>query len=343
MTRANTAPAALLLLTLTFASAPPKHVSPPARDEASPRHADAARQTPQAGDSGVKAASFDGERAFAHVRRLVEFGPRPPGSKQIEKAREYIADELKSYGLKVTVDEFKESTPEGRRKMSNVTAELPGETPDFILLASHYDTKYFKSLRFVGANDGGSSTGALLELARVLSASARRPHFGYRFVFFDGEEALCREWDECGKPGAPDNTYGSRRHVAQLRERGELKRIRAMILLDMVGYRRLKLGRDTSSTPWLVELIWQTAKELGHGEQFVDQPEEVGGDDHEPFTAAGVDAVDIIQLNSYPHWHTAEDTLDKISPRSLQIVGEVVLVSLPRVEVKIRKTMNGER
>jgi len=282
-------------------------------------------------------AAFDERRAYEHVRKLVEFGPRPSGSTELEKARKYIVSELEKYGLKVTSDEFKVETPAGRRKMVNVTAEVAGEGADFIILASHYDTKLFKNLRFVGANDGGSSTGVLLELARALASTARKPRFGYRLVFFDGEEAVCREWDECSKPGAPDNTYGSRRYVADLQERGELKRLRAMILLDMVGYRRLQLGRDPMSTKWLVDVIWQAARERGHGEQFVEREEGVGGDDHEPFLKAGVPAADIIQLNSYPHWHTAEDTLDKIDPRSLKAVGDAVLGSLPRVEEELKR------
>ncbi|HEX7176592.1 MAG TPA: M28 family peptidase [Pyrinomonadaceae bacterium] len=286
-------------------------------------------------------AAFDEKRAYEHVRKLVEFGPRPSGSKQLEKSREYIVAELKKYGLKVTTDEFKVETPAGRRKMVNVTAEVAGDSADFIILASHYDTKLFKNLRFVGANDGGSSTGVLLELARAISSTARKPRFGYRLVFFDGEEAVCREWDECSKPGAPDNTYGSRRYVAALQERDELKRLRAMILLDMVGYRRLQLGRDSMSTKWLVDVIWQAARERGYGEQFVEREEGIGGDDHEPFLKAGVPAVDIIQLNSYPHWHTAEDTLDKIAPRSLKVVGDAVLSSLPRVEEALWKKDEG--
>ena len=300
---------------------------------------DAAQQSAQ----GETVAAFDERRAYEHVRKLVEFGPRPSGSKQLEKAREYIVAELEKYGLKVTADEFKVETPAGRRKMVNVTAEVAGQNADFIILASHYDTKLFKNMRFVGANDGGSSTGVLLELARVLASAARKPRYGYRLVFFDGEEAVCREWDECSKPGAPDNTYGSRRYVAQLQERGELKRLRAMILLDMVGYRRLQLGRDSMSTKWLVDIIWQAARERGYGEQFVEREEAIGSDDHEPFLKAGVPAADIIQLNSYPHWHTAEDTLDKIDPRSLKAVGDTVLSSLPRVEEELRKKDEGGR
>ncbi|HZI20772.1 MAG TPA: M28 family peptidase [Pyrinomonadaceae bacterium] len=287
----------------------------------------AARQSPE---------QFDARRAFEHVKRQVEFGPRPAGSEALARARRHITGELKSYGLKVSADEFTAQTPVGRRRMVNVTAELPGESADFIILAGHYDTKLFDRFRFVGANDGGSSTGVLLELARVLAAAPRRNHFTYRFVFFDGEESFCRHWDTCSRPGAPDNTYGSRRYVARLRETGELRRARSLVLLDMVGYRDLELGRDPTSTRWLVDLVWETARGIGHGAQFVGREENVGQDDHTPFLAAGVPAVDIIQLDTFPHWHTAEDTLDKISPESLRAVGRTVLASLPRIEARLR-------
>jgi Zn-dependent M28 family amino/carboxypeptidase len=293
-------------------------------------HPSKAEQTP-----GQTKSAFDGERAFAHVRALVEFGPRPAGSKELARTRAYLAGELKSYGLKVSEDGFDAETPDGKRRMFNVTAELKGESDDFIIIASHYDTKPYKQFRFVGANDGGSSTGALLELARALAASPR-PRFTYRFVFFDGEEAFCAEWDECGKPNAPDNTYGSRQYASRLRSKGELKRLRALVLLDMIGYEKLELGRDEMSTPWLVEIIWQTARELGYSKQFADRTEGIGGDDHEPFLREGVPSVDLIQLDGYPHWHTPEDTLDKISARSLQAVGDVILASLPRIEKKLK-------
>jgi glutaminyl-peptide cyclotransferase len=295
----------------------------------------AARQS-----AGVKMkgkTAFDGERAYTHVSRLVGFGPRPAGSKALSRAREYIVRELKSYGLKVSEDKFNPQTPAGKLKLVNITAEIKGTSDDFIIISSHYDTKLYKDFAFVGANDGGSSTGALLELARVL-ATQTRPRIGYRFVFFDGEEAVCTDWDECGKPGAPDNTYGSRRYVERLRERGELKRLRALILLDMMGYKNLDLGRDDMSTPWLVEIIWRTAHEIGYAKQFPDREEGVGGDDHEPFLKAGVPSVDLIQLSSYPHWHTPEDTLDKISARSLKAVGDVVISSLPRIEERLLRS-----
>ena len=293
----------------------------------------------------VANSPFDGERALAAVRKQVEFGPRPAGSAQLEQTRNYIIGELKSYGLKVTTDEFHPKTPFGDKKMVNITAELPAsiiDTPsrDVIIISSHYDTKLFKQFRFVGANDAASSTGALMELARVMAAKADR-RFTYWFVFFDGEESSCAEWDECSKPGAPDNTYGSHRYVAQLQAMNELKRVRAMILLDMIGYKNLNFGRDELSTPWLVDIVWQTAKELGYGSVFEDRREGIGSDDHEPFLQAEVDVLDIIQLSNYKssggeeYWHTAGDTLDKISAKSLKIVGDVVLASLPRIEQRL--------
>jgi glutaminyl-peptide cyclotransferase len=311
--------------------------------------ADKTANAPDASNSPAKSASdFDGERAFEHVRKQVEFGPRPPGSAELEKTRGYLIDQLKSYGLKVMTDEFHPVTPVGDRKMANVTAELPGESSDVIIISSHYDTKLVKQFKFVGANDGGASTGALLELARVMAASKTRPKLTYWFVFFDGEEALCFDWDECKNPNPadpstklPDNTYGSRRYVAQLTEKNELKRVRVMILFDMMGYKNLRLGRDDMSTSWLQDIVWQTANQIGHGAQFVDAREGVGGDDHEPFLRAGVDALDIIQLSTYKsssgeeYWHTKEDTLDKVSAKSLKIVGDVVLTSLPKIEERV--------
>jgi len=288
-------------------------------------------------------SGFDGERAFEHVRVQVEFGPRPAGSAELERTRNYLIGQLKSYGLSVVSDEFHAVTPVGDRKMVNVTAELPGESSDVIIVSSHYDTKLFKEFKFVGADDAGSSTGALLEIARAMAASNQKPRFTYWFVFFDGEEAFCREWDDCHNPNpadpnseSPDNTYGSRRYVAQLTDKNELKRVRAMILLDMIGYEDLQFGRDTElSTRWLIDTVWQRAKQLGYGIEFVDRPEDVGGDDHKPFVSKGIDSLDIIQLGSYPFWHTKDDTLDKVSARSLQIVGDVLLASLPKIEEQL--------
>src|SRR5213079_2631741 len=138
--------------------------------------------TPSSASSPVTSgySGFDGQRAFEHVRKQVEFGPRPPGSPELEKTRGYIIDQLKANGLKVTTDEFHPVTPAGERKMVNVTAELAGESSDVIIVSSHYDTKLIKDFKFVGANDGGSSTGELLELARVMAANKTKPKFTYR-------------------------------------------------------------------------------------------------------------------------------------------------------------------
>jgi glutaminyl-peptide cyclotransferase len=288
--------------------------------------------SPAGAGTGTVVTAFDGDRAMEHVRKQIEIGPRPAGSAELARARDYIVGELKSYGVDVITDDFSAKTPAGQRRMVNITGELAGDSSDIIMMTSHYDTKLFKEFRFVGANDGGSSTGTVLELARVIAANKQKPKFTYRFVFFDGEEAVCKEWEECGKPNAPDNTYGSRRYVDQLREKNELKRVRAMVLLDMMGFKNLQLGRDDMSTVWLVDTVWQTGRKLGYGSVFVDRAEGVGGDDHEPFLKAGIDSLDIIQLNSYPYWHTAEDTLDKVSPKSLKIVGDVLLSSLPGIE-----------
>ena len=281
------------------------------------------------------AVAFNGERALQHVRKQLEFGPRPPGSSELAKTRDYIIGELRSSGLSVSTDEFLASTPVGEKRMVNIVGEIPGESKDQIIISSHYDTKLYKDMHFVGANDPGASVGTLLELGRVLGANKGKNRLTYRLVFFDGEEAFCEEWDECSKPDAPDNTYGSRHYVAQLKNKNEVELVQAMILLDLMGYKNLELGRDTLSTRWLQDIIWQTARDLGYGSVFVDRPEGVGGDDHEPFLRAGIDAVDLIQLNGYPYWHKAEDTLDKVSAKSMKTVGEVVVASLPAIEARV--------
>lgn len=295
--------------------------------------------TPGAQAAAPARPAFDGARAFEHVRRMVEIGPRPAGSDELRQAREYIIKALAAAGLRVTTDEFTAQTPQGPRQMVNVTAELPGKSAEVVVVAGHYDTKPVREFRFVGANDGGSSTGALIELARALKASGREPEFTYWFAFFDGEEAFCKEWNDCSKPGQPDNTYGSRRYVARLKEGGELRRVRALVLLDMIGYKNLSVPREGYSTPWLTDIVWEAARSLGHGQYFPDR-EEFAEDDHFPFLRERIPAVNLIQLTDYieaGYWHTEQDTLDKIGQQSLQVVGETVLASLPRVEERLKR------
>jgi glutaminyl-peptide cyclotransferase len=282
--------------------------------------------------------AFNGERAMDHVRKQIAIGPHPPGTVAIVTARDYIVGELKSSGLTVLTDQFTAATPKGEKAMVNIVAQISGESKDTIIIASHYDTKYFKDMLFVGANDPAASVAALLEIGRVLGSSQEKPKLTYKLVFFDGEEAFCNGWDDCGKPDAPDNTYGSRHYVSQLQEKNELASTRALILLDMMGYKNLELGRDTMSTKWLQDIIWQTGHDLGYGTYFVNRPEGVGGDDHEPFLRAGIDSVDLIQLNGYPYWHQADDTIDKVSAQSMRIVGATVLASLPHIEAHLLST-----
>jgi len=283
-------------------------------------------------------AAFNGERAMDHVKKQIGFGPRPPDSGELAKTRAYITNELKSYGLTVSLDEFTATTPQGEKKMANIVAELPGESKTLILLTSHYDTKLYKDMKFVGANDPAASVGTLLEIGRVLGSRTEKLKVTYRLVFFDGEESFCEGWSDCGDAQSPDNTYGSRHYVSQLRARNELANARAMILLDMMGYKNLELGRDTMSTKWLQDIVWRTGRELGYDKVFVEREEGVGGDDHEPFLRAGVDAVDIIQLTSYPYWHRADDTIDKVSAQSMKIVGETILASLPKITEHVIKS-----
>ncbi len=317
----------LLLLGLTACPKNDKRIST-AQIGVSER-ASEANQNPAVVAAGV---AFNGERAMDHVRRQMDIGPRPPGTPALAKTREYIVKTLQNSGIRVTTYDFLAATPDGEKKMVNITAEIPGESTDVIVIASHYETKQFKDMLFVGANDPGASVGTLLELGRVFAASEQKPKLTYWLVFFDGEEAFCEDWDDCSNDGSPDNTYGSRNYVAELQKRNQLSRVRALILLDLMGYKNLELGRDTLSTKWLQDIIWRTAREAGHEKIFVERAEGVGGDDHEPFLKAGVPAVDLIQLNSYPYWHKATDTLDKVSPRSMKIVGDVVLKSLPKIE-----------
>ena len=325
---------ALLVTPLLFIGCPKE--DPPSK----PRATVSSSARPSAPSPVVVA--FNGERAMDHVKKQIEFGPRPPDTQPLAKTRAYITNELKSYGLTVSLDEFTAGTPQGEKKMANIVAEIPGETKTLVLITSHYDTKFYQNMTFVGANDPASSVATLLEIGRVLGSRKEKPKVTYRLVFFDGEESFCEGWSDCGDEQDPDNTYGSRHYVSQLRAQNELENTRAMILLDMMGYKNLELGRDPTSTRWLQDIIWQTGRGLGYGKVFVDREEGVGGDDHEPFLRAGVEAVDVIQLTSYPHWHRADDTIDKVSAQSMKTVGDTILESLPKIVDYVMKNKKQE-
>ena len=272
-------------------------------------------------------AAFDSSKAWEHLRQQVAIGPRPSGSPGNLKNRDYIKATLAGFGIKTVEQPFEGATPLGPIKMVNLIATIPGQRPDRIVLASHFDTKIFRDFRFVGASDGASSTAALLELGRVLKARPQLP-FTIELLFLDGEEAT-GEWQ------GTDHTYGSRYYVAAAGKAGTLKSLRALILLDMIGDRQLNMRREQNSTPWLTTIIWNAAKKLGHGAQFLDEVTPIE-DDHIPFLKAGVQAVDLIDLD-YPAWHTAQDTLDNVAARSLQIVGDVVVAALPEIEQRLLK------
>jgi hypothetical protein len=283
--------------------------------------ASCAAQTP-----APPAPAFDAARAFADLTRLVEIGPRPAGSPALERAREYIRKELSAAGLAVEEQPFVAQTPLGPVRMVNLRATLPGAAPDRgrIVIGGHYDTKLVKEFRFVGASDGASSAAFLLEIARALKG--RRNPLPIELLFLDGEEAVL-EWS------GQDHTYGSRHYVEGLKKAGTVKDVRAFILVDMIGDKDLGIRREQHSTGWLKDVIWDTAKNLGRTE-FMSEETPIE-DDHLEFLAAGIPSVDIIDLDD-PEWHTAGDSLDNVSPRSLQVVGDVLLAALPLIEERLK-------
>jgi Zn-dependent M28 family amino/carboxypeptidase len=267
--------------------------------------------------------SFNGGRAFEDLKHLVSYGPRPAGSPALAQSRRWIISQLKQTGAQVEEDSFAASTPIGEIPMTNVIAKFPGTQSKVVMVTGHYDTKRFDNFRFVGANDGASSAALLLELARALQG--RKHDSTYWLVFFDGEEAV-REWTDT------DSVYGSRHLVQKLSSDGELGRIQAMILVDMIGDSHLVIHREANSTPWLTDLVFTAAHRLGYTKEFLDSPNGAG-DDHIPFVNAGVAAVDLIDFDPDDgYWHTAKDTVDHCSPLSLTIVGRVVLATLADLE-----------
>jgi Zn-dependent M28 family amino/carboxypeptidase len=268
------------------------------------------------------AADFSGTAALEFTRRAVEFGPRPAGSEANRKLQAYILAELKMTGAQITEDAFTADTPKGQMAMKNIIARFPGKSGRGIAITGHFDTKLFPGRHFVGASDGGSSTGFLLELARVLAHQPRTDDI--YVVFFDGEEAIREEWID------PDNLYGSRRLADRWRKDGTLGRLKALINIDMIGDKNLDIKQETQGNAALRKLVWTTAAELGYSAYFQnDQLAEE--DDHMPFVKLGAPAIDIIDID-YPPWHKDTDTMDKLSARSFDIVGTVIVEVIHRLE-----------
>jgi glutaminyl-peptide cyclotransferase len=297
--------------------------------------ASAPPQTADEAPSPDKTGGFDGKRAFAQVAKQLSFGPRPSGSPAIAQLQEYMLSELKSYGCLVETDSFGSDTPIGRVPMKNILVKIPGESPAIIVLATHYDTA--RSARdprtrevhpmptFVGADDGGSSTGLMLELARLLCQQHGK--HAVWIAFLDGEEAM-HDWSDT------DGRYGSRQMAAKLGMSGDLKKVKGFLLADIVGGRTAVFKREASSTPALVDLMWNTAAKLGYSGLFSNEGTSAE-DDHDPFLKRGVPSVDVIgDFINNGYWHTPQDSLDKISARTLAITGHVFLETVKQLQAK---------
>ncbi len=271
---------------------------------------------------------FSGEKALALVKMQVDLGPRPSGSEALERTRALLEAELKRWGWQVERQSFTENTGRGAITFTNLIARFGSARPadPRVILASHYDTKWFRELRFVGANDGGSSTGALLEIARVLAA---RPALARRceLAFFDGEEGAVA----IALPG--DGLQGSRHYARALREGGRAKQFAFGILLDMIGDRNLGVTFPSDSPSLLSRAFFDSSEALGVRNRFTF----LGGsliDDHVPLNQAGIPTIDVIDFDFAP-WHTAGDTMESISAASLETVGRVTLHVIGRKAAEI--------
>jgi Zn-dependent M28 family amino/carboxypeptidase len=264
---------------------------------------------------------FSGPEAFAYTKQAVMLGPRPDGSAALAKLRALIKQQIAMRGCELIPDRFTAQTPDGPVAMENIIAKFPGKSGRAIAVSGHYDTK--KLANFVGANDGGSSTGVLLEFAAAL---AGRPRVDDVYlVFFDGEEAF-HQWTDT------DSLYGSRHLAAKWTADGTNRRLKALINVDMIGDKDLRLTWDSNSAASVRKLVWDVADSLGYSASFPRAGSPIT-DDHIPFLNEGVRAVDLIDFDSQTtFWHTPKDTLDKLDPHSLEVIGSVVLKSIAELE-----------
>ena len=265
---------------------------------------------------------IDAKRAFQYTREVTAFGVRYMGSENHKKLERYIVDHLK--GDQVEDDAFTADTVEGKFPVRNIIAKFPGTKDGIIAILGHYDTNYpLRDTGYVGANDGGSSTAILLEFANQLRAQLRggkREGYSVWLVWTDGEEAV-RKWSDT------DSLYGTKHLAAKWEKDGTLKKIKALMVMDMIGDADLDIIRATNGAPWLLDLIYDAAARGGYQSHFY-QMEGPIEDDHLPFFQRGVPCADVIDLdygyNNVFH-HTPQDTMDKLSPKSLQIVGDTIL------------------
>ena len=270
-------------------------------------------------------AHFDGAKALGYAREFVAIGPRWAGSPGHAKAEQFLRDHFKRD--KVEEDAFTANTPIGMVSLRNFIVRFPGKKDGAIVLASHYETNYpLRNINFVGANDGAATTGLLMAIADQLRGKTL-DGYSVWLVFFDGEEAF-QQWS------ASDSTYGSRHLAAKWGRDGTLNKIKAFILADMIGDKDLDIQRETRSTDWLVDVVRDSAKKFGYEKYFFQRDEPVD-DDHLPFVERGVPSIDVIDLDYGPnnsYHHTAQDTLDKVSAKSLTIDGDVFLETIRRID-----------
>ena len=309
----------LCLLSCVACSKPNSETQPATANASAP--AAIATETAVAAPPPTQAApTINPTRAFQYVKEFVSIGSRPPGSPGHAKAEQYIKSNLT--GDNVEVDSFTAKTPVGDFPIHNIIAKFPGKKDGIIVIAGHYETNYPLPKDFVGANDGGSTTGLLLELANQFRGK-QLDGYSVWLLWTDGEEAFVK-WT------ATDSLYGTKHLAQKWQQDGTAKKIKAFILLDMIGDADLDIQRDTNSTLWLSNLVYQAASTLGYQSHFFQQTTALE-DDHIPFAKIGIPVVDIIDIDygyANAYHHTTQDTLDKLSPKSLQIVGDVVLQTI---------------
>lgn len=270
------------------------------------------------------AADFSGTAALEFTRKAVAFGPRPPGSAANRKLQAYIESQLKPLHCRISFDAFTADTPSGKVAMRNIIATFPGSSGRAVVVSGHFDTKPMPGAAFAGANDGGSSTGFLLELARVVNTMSHADDIC--LVWFDGEEAY-GEWSDT------NGIYGSKHLADKWSRENTLGRIKALINVDMIGDKDLGILQEGNSSPALLRLVWTTAHDLGYGKYFLDSGFATE-DDHLPFVRKGVNALDLIDFDYGPgndYWHTERDTIDKLSAHSLDVVGNVLVAVMRKL------------
>jgi Zn-dependent M28 family amino/carboxypeptidase len=302
-------------------------------------NADASAPAAQASGPNVATVAgpppaFDEQRAWQYTKDVVAFGPRPIGSENHTKLEEYILAHLK--GDDVVADTFMADTPAGQLPVRNIIARYPGTKDGVIIIAGHYDTVYaLRNAGFVGANDGGSSTAVLLELANQLRGK-KREGYSVWLLWTDGEEAI-KQWES-----GVDSVYGVRYLAKQWQKDGTLKTIKAFLLADMIGDADLNIDRDLDSTPWLEDVVYRAATQLGYQSHFFARQIPMD-DDHTPMMQLGVPSADLIDFDyGYGNvfWHTPQDTLDKLSPKSIAVVGEVILETVRMLDASDLSTEN---